>query len=84
MSFALLFPSPQLPPTLSYILNRKHQISRDKDPSTSPWEGPVWCQALGLVFIWLCVLALTPTSTPSCSRARSVVPVALAGWGARW
>lgn len=60
MSFALLFPSPQLPPTLSYILNRKHQISRDKNPSTSQWEGPVVVPGCGSCIY----LALCPGSDP--------------------
>ena len=65
VSFALLFTLPQLPPTLSYMLNRKHQASRDrnKDPSTSPWEGPVTVPGSG-PYLWLCVLALTPATTP--------------------
>lgn len=65
VSFALLFPLPQLPPPLSYMLNRKHQASRDriKDPSTSPWEGPVTVPGSG-PYLRLCVLALTPATTP--------------------
>lgn len=77
MSVALLLPLPSSPPS-HYILNRKHRASRDKDPSTSPWEGPVIVPG-GEPDMCLCVLTLTPAATPSCSRASSVWPVAAPG-----
>lgn len=56
-------PSPKLPPTLSYILNRKHQASRDKDASTHHGRGPSLNQAECLRFgsgSWPCHHSLLP------------------------
>lgn len=52
VSITLLFPSPEVPPptSLSYISNRKHLASRDKDHSTH----------LGRGLTFGCVLALPP------------------------
>lgn len=63
VSITLLSPFSLLSPTLSNILNRKHQASRDKDTSTHHGRGPSLNQAEGLRFgsvSWPCHHSLLP------------------------
>lgn len=61
------FSLPMLPPTLSYVLNRKHQASRDKDHSTHQ-GGARPCARLRALHMALCPGPAPPPPAPELAQ----------------